>query len=514
MKHISRVTIVAMMFSALESAQLKGQDTNSLELIRRLESRIDALERKLKSLEANQPRSVTPRPEESPSRQVLDEPTGALQPRHQETSPDTAGRQTTSITLGDKGCILSSANSNFVVQLSGVLQADTRTFFNGSGTAGNDGFLLRRARPVLQGTVFHDFDFLFVPDFGTGNNGGNNGASPAPQIYDAYLNYRYSPAVQIQAGKFKSPVGLEQLVADRDLLFNERALPTDLVPIRDIGFQLHGDLFHGAASYAAGIFGGVGDAGNSSLSDFQDNKAFEGRLFFQPFKPLARSPLSGFGFGLGGSFQAMHGTNTAGLPNPTGGSLPGYATVGQEQFFAYNPTNKSVVVADGQHWRLSPQGYYYFGPFGLLGEYIVSDQQVARTGAGRQPTAKLANTGWEISGSWVLTGEDAAYAGGVVPRRPFNPREGNWGALQLVARYSQLDIDGDAFPLFADPATSAHSAKEWSVGLNWYLNRNIKVATSFSHTIFGGGSPKGTTVPASVTQKPESVLFTRVQLAF
>ena len=67
---------------------------------------------------------------------------------------------------------------------------------------------------------------------------------------------------------------------------------------------------------------------------------------------------------------------------------------------------------------------------------------------------------------------------------------------------------------FADPATSANSASAWSVGLNWYLNRNVLVKTSFSRTTFSGGGGAGVGAPAIVTRQPENVLFTRVQLAF
>jgi phosphate-selective porin OprO/OprP len=91
---------------------------------------------------------------------------------------------------------------------------------------------------------------------------------------------------------------------------------------------------------------------------------------------------------------------------------------------------------------------------------------------------------------------------------------GNWGALQLVGRYAQLNVDPAAFPEFSNPATSASSASAWSVGLNWYLNRNVRVNTSFSHTAFTGGGGVGTSAPATVTRKPEEVLFTRIQLAF
>ena len=95
-------------------------------------------------------------------------------------------------------------------------------------------------------------------------------------IYDAYVNYRYEPALQLRIGKFKTPIGLEQLVTDRDLSFNERSLVTDLVPNRDVGAQLWGDVSGGVLSYAAGIFNGVGDARNSSNGPFDDNKTFAG----------------------------------------------------------------------------------------------------------------------------------------------------------------------------------------------------------------------------------------------
>ena len=175
-------------------------------------------------------------------------------------------------------------------------------------------------------------------------------------------------------------VGLEQLQPDTYTFFNERALPTALTPNRDVGFQLHGDLFDGAISYAAGIFNGVGDGRNSRNADFDDNKEFAGRIFFQPFKAASVAAVQGLGFGVGGSYTEGQGASATGLPSTTGGTLPGFATDGQEQFFAYNPTG-AVVVANGDHWRLSPQGYYFFGPFGLLGEYVISNQRVGRTPA-------------------------------------------------------------------------------------------------------------------------------------
>ena len=414
----------------------------------------------------------------------------------QETAATLAKTQP-KLAVGPSGLIVSSADSNFVFSLKAVLQVDDRTFFDGSGAKGNDGLLLRRARPIFQGTLYRDFDFVFVPDFG----------GSTVQIFDAYANYRYEPWAQLRVGKFKTPVGLEQLQSDVNLSFNERSLVTDLVPNRDVGVQLWGDINGGVLSYAVGIFNGVGDYRNTSNANVDNNGDFAGRLFSQPFKNSDIEALQNLGFGVAGSSGNISKT-AAGLPSTTGGTLPGYSTDGQQQFFAYNPAT-GVVVADGLHWRLSPQGYYYYGPLNLLGEYAISDQGVRKGAA----TADLRNTAWEISGGWILTGENAAF-NGITPLHPFDPHKGQWGALQVVARYAELNIDKDAFPIFANPATSASGAQAWSAGLNWYLNKNIRVNASYSHTTFTGGGGAGTSAPAVTTRQPESVLFTRLQLAF
>ena len=475
------------------------------ERVEKLLGRIGELETKVGSLEAGRvlPEIALPA-NDSPTAADLDQKIRILERQNELASEaaDARAKESPKLSIGQNGVSFSSADSNFVFSLRGVLQVDNRSFLNDGGISGNDTFLLRRARPILQGTVYRDFDFLFVPDFG----------GSSVQIFDASLNYRYAPWLQLRAGKFKTPVGLEQLQADANTAFNERSLVTALVPNRDVGFQLWGDIANGALSYAVGLFNGVGDGRNTSNADFEDHREVAARLFARPFKNSEALALRGLGFGVGASF-GQNTTNLAGLPANIGGVLPGYATDGQQQFFAYNPTGGAVVLADGDHWRISPQAYYYYGPFGLLGEYVISDQHVRRLGALPLATADLQHTAWEIQGSWVLTGEDASFEG-VTPRRPFDPRKGNWGALQLVARYSELNIDDAAFPLFSDSLTSASSAHAWSVGFNWFLNRNIRFNTSFSHTTFQGGGGPGLIAPATVTRQPEQVLFTRLQLGF
>ena len=431
--------------------------------------------------------------------QALDQKVRVLE-REREIDQDgasAAAKTAPKIIIGGSGVSFSSGDSNFVAQLHGVLQFDSRTFFNDGGLNGNDGFLLRRARPILSGTVFRDFDYNFTPDFG-----GNT-----VQIVDAYMNYRYSPALQVQAGKFKSPIGLEHLQADVNTTFNERSLATELVPNRDLGIDLHGDLFGGVASYALGVFNGAPDySGTTTNISFQDDKAFVGRVFFQPWKNSNVNALRGLGFGVGGSYEANH-PNT----NAATGLTPGYTTDGQQKFFSYS----SGVNANGAAWRFSPQASYFYGPFGLLAEYVISDQQVKKAAT----SVDLDNTAWEVTGSWILTGEDAAY-NGITPRHPFDPRNGQWGAWQLVARFAGLNVDNKAFSAnggnyFANSKTAASGANVWSVGLNWYLNKNFRANLSYSRTTFSGYTG-GTPAPGTsiVAAQPENALFSRLQLAF
>src|SRR4029077_15086752 len=150
----------------------------------------------------------------------------------------------TAVTSGKDGFSIKSADGAYVLKLRGYVQLDGR-FWNGDDERpATDTFLVRRARPILEGTVFKIFDFRIMPDFGGGTT----------VLQDAYLDGRFSPVFKVRAGKFKPPVGLERLQSATDILFVERAFPTNLVPNRDLGVQLFGDFAGGAVSYAVGVF--------------------------------------------------------------------------------------------------------------------------------------------------------------------------------------------------------------------------------------------------------------------
>jgi len=383
-----------------------------------------------------------------------------------------------------EGFSLKSPDGEFSLRLRGLLQADSRVVDGRDDPKASDAtFLLRRARPFFEGTVFKDIDFRIVPDFGEGK----------AALQDAYLDFKYIPEAKLQVGRYKVPFGIERLQSNADTLFTELALSGNLTPNYDLGITLHSEsLLDGKLSYAVGVFNGAVDNGSID-SDVDGNKELAARVFATPWKGGGIALLDGLGIGFAATAGDKEGDATRGQ------YLPSYKTPGQQTFFKY----RDDAFADGVSIRYSPQVYYSYGSFGLLAEYIVSSQDVTR-GANSD---ELQNTGWQVAASYVLTGEAASYKG-VVPRKVFNPAANTWGAFEAVARVSQLDVDEDAFPTYADPAKYAESAKAWGLGLNWYWNKNVKWMFDYRHTAFDGGETGGR------DREAEDAVLIRAQLAF
>ena len=140
-------------------------------------------------------------------------------------------------------------------------------------------------------------------------------------------------------GKFKSPVGLERLQSATALAFVERAYPTALVPNRDVGVMLHGNLAGGVVAYAAGVFNGAPDGGSVDL-DLADGKDVAGRLFLSPFK-RGGGALEGLGFGI------------AGTTGKQTGALPAYRSGGQVSLLTPRPASRPTARATASR-RSSP----------------------------------------------------------------------------------------------------------------------------------------------------------------
>lgn len=430
----------------------------------------------------------------------LDQKIRVLERKQELDKEDASARAkaATTVSLGASGFQVRSADTNFVFKVRGYVQADARLYPEPvPGAVLQDTFLMRRVRPIFEGTVYDRFDYRVMLDFGaqatlsTANNA---------LVQDAYATARLAPEFQLLAGKMKEPVGLERLQSGANLLFIERSYPTQLLPNRDVGFAAQGDLFDARLNYTVGIFNGVADGGSGDFDSADSDKDVAARLFAHPFKNSDAEALRGLGVGVAGTYGEREGT------------LRNYFSQGLQRIFTYrtgagtSPATANVL-GDGTNWRLTPQFYYYWGPFGILGEYAISSQAVRQDNGGVPIRETLEHSAWQVGISYFLTGEQNSFKA-VTPKRPFAIGGEGWGALELAARVGQIDLDNDAFPAFAAPASNATGSTSYGVGVNWHLNRNVKLSAGYDFTTFE--AEPGTTFDGG----DEHVVVARVQFGW
>ena len=466
--------------------------------------------------------------------QELDQKVRVLDRKNELAEEDAAAKkkETPVVKASKDGFGFESADGKNTIKFRALLQTDYRDYQQGAndirertdqraGNIGADGFhdsadtfVLRRARPIIEGTLFGKYDYKFTSDFGNG----------AAVIQDAYVDARFDPAFKVRVGRFKPDLGLERLQGAGDIKFVERSYVTNnLLPNRDLGIALHGDVLNDKLSYSLGFYNGVADGSSTTgAAGFLGDKDIGARIFTTPFKG-SDSVLAGLGFGIAGTYGDAQGernlnfTDTSSADNTRQGLPSAYLTDGQQVFFRYG----TGTVADGSRFRIAPQANYYYGPFGLIAEYTRVEQEVSLAGGGSPGAGgaatnskifagtnkRLSHDAWEIAGSYLLTGEDASFKG-VKPKRDFDLDKGGWGAWELVARYSEINLDSDTFKnsngqyavassgttansAYADLSQSAKTASTWTTGLNWYLSQNVKFQLNYSQTSFDGGAIAG-----------------------
>jgi len=378
---------------------------------------------------------------------------------------------------GPEGFSVQSDSGDYRLQLRGYVQFDGRFFSGDEAALAIDTFTLRRVRPILQGTLGRYFEFSLIPDFGGG----------VAALQDAWLDFEPSSKLKVRVGKFKAPVGLERLQSATAITFVERAFPTALVPNRDVGIMLYGDLAGGVVSYAGALADGAPDGGSVDV-DLNDGKDLAGRIVLSPFKKSS-SAFKELGLGI------------AGTTGKQSGPLPAYRSSGQVSIISI----LTGVTADGTRTRWTPQLSLYTGRLGLLGEYARS-----RSGVKKADDAHVdfEASAWQATATFLLTGDKASF-NGVRPARPFDPSKGQWGALELAARVHKLELARASVDAgLIDPTKSAREISAWAIGLAWSLTRNVKQYADFEHVSFKGGAAGG------ANREDENVVFIRTQVSF
>ncbi len=187
----------------------------------------------------------------------------------------------------------------------------------------------------------------------------------------------------------------------------------------------------------------------------------------------------------------------------TAGQQP-MLTMGQDRtIFQY----QSSVTGNGFTTRVVPQMMWFWGRVGVTSLFVHTWEPKIDNATSRSAT--LQHQAWVVQAQFLLTDDEAAYDR-VTPNHPFDlTKPGAWGALEVAARYSEQRIDPETFRLnFADATQYVQTTKAFSVALNWYLSREVRVQGIWEHSDFKGANPS---YQASST---DDMLITRVTLLY
>lgn len=361
-----------------------------------------------------------------------------------------------------RGFSVETPDENFKLRLSGRLHTDFKAY--GSSHPGNSTFYVRRARLCMEGTLYKYFDFKVESEFGKGTSG---------RLNDGYLNVRYFPQLQLKMGQYKQPFSLEELTSDNWIDLVERSLANNLVPSRDVGVMIHGDLFQGVINYGIALCNGYRI---NQSQDTDDHKDVVGRLVLSPFIRLDNPFLKGLHFA--GSFTYGKQESDADEWWKQGE----FKTAAGTRFLEFNDN----VTHDGTRSRYGTELSWFLGPFSIKGEWMALGMD--DLWLGNQKEDFRADAGY-ISLSYFLTGEQQPFKKGIIgriiPKKNFDPHKRTWGAWQLIARYGFLDTERDIFKKgFADPRKYTDRAEAYTLGVNWYLNDMVRMMFNYVRTEF------------------------------
>nr|TFG54872.1 MAG: hypothetical protein E4H34_01660 [Hyphomicrobiales bacterium] len=374
-----------------------------------------------------------------------------------------------------------SADNEFEMAIRGRFQFDAGNFFQSrdlpaSVTAGRDlhnGSYFRRAQLGVQGTVFRDFDYEFVFDFGS------SATERAGQIYLLRLAYTGIPNFTINAGAIQPKFTLDDSTSSADLTFMERSsiANTILDPFGgsdsrrglEVRFQKQG-IVHGGDNLMIST-ALTGERIAQSKADDEGTQSL-GRLAYRFYS----DNKSNFQIGANAARiinepDQMMGINDRPETRVDGTRLVGFGTSGL-------PASVGAKTAS----LIGVEGAMNYGPFTMQGEYY--HYKLSRTDmALRDPSFN----GWYLQGSYVLTGESRPYSaanasyGSPSPRNPFRPGTNGWGAWELKARYSVNNLN--AFIFDPNPANRVRGGEQriLGAGLNWYVNNNVRWLFDYSH---------------------------------
>lgn len=437
------------------------------------------------------------------------------------------------VSLSNGRPTFSSADGKFTASLRGVLQLDAAGYDQrGAGpvttdlrrsgpalgaSASNvdlsharglkDGTLFRRARIGVDGKVFGDWDYRILFDFG------GTGVENTGQLYEGWLQYNGFKPAHVRIGAFSPSLGLDDQASTNTMPFLERATISDLARglaggDTRIATQVfaYGDHWLAAAAVTGRTIGTINTGTAAAVPQtYGDQLGFTGRL--------AGTPYHDNGFlvhvGANGSY-VQQPANTAGPA--TNGIVPlsarsiSFSTTPEIRVDGTRLINTGSIAAD----HASTLG----GEFAVQHSNLLLQAEYQRLGVDRSDGLSSPHfDGYYVSGSWFITGESrnyntqtAAFDGPTVAN-PFNWGANTWGAWELAARYSDVDLnyrEGAAGTLQTGSSIRGGQEKNVTVGVNWYWNAFARLMFDYQHVKVDRLSP------ATSASNASTVWFTPV----
>jgi phosphate-selective porin OprO/OprP len=352
-----------------------------------------------------------------------------------------------------------------------------------------DGVNFRRARFAMEGTFWEvvdfntEWDFINTADVDPTNPATQGDVINTPAPTDLWMQLTQIPVVgTARVGNMKPPIGFEHLTSSRFLHFLERSLAFDaFIGGLDNGFRPGAMILNNTEdenlTWQLGVF-------KSNTTVFGWNQGdgeydITGRVTWTPYyEDNGRHMVH---LGLGASHRDLDEdrlrlrarTLLRNGPGPLHTPLLNILLSGDDQ---------TIVV---------PEFAMTWGPWTVQSEYFavwVTDATFPATGAGavNHGTGFFQSAYVEVL--YFLTGEYGPYnrKGGsgaaftrVIPHSNWfcvrNACDGlchSWGAWQVGARYSWIDLN--------DKGINGGVAHDVTLGLNWYLNPNLKVQWNYS----------------------------------
>jgi len=373
---------------------------------------------------------------------------------------------------------IASADGAFSIAVHGIFQLDAATYdqsktLSGAVTAPdlNSGTNFRRARIGLDGKLFSDFDYRILLDFG------GAGAEDVGRFHEAWIQYNGFAPAQIRIGEFAPNVGLEDAGSANGSPFLERSSAAEIA--RNFGggdtrIGVSAGKSHNRWLWALALTGNTVSTLNTQATGF--TAASHDEQLGMTAR-IAGTPL------MGKTWLIHTGLNYSAIINPAdsgAGASPRYPVqlrdrpelrVDGTRLIDTGAINAQSAAATGV--ELAAQ----------LGPVFAQSEAFHYTITRLNPAAGVTDPdfdGWYLEGGWSLTGERRKYNtstaafDGVTPAFNFDPKSGHWGAFEVVARYSTIDLDYHGNAVLAADRVRGGQQDVTTLGLDWQLNPAIR----------------------------------------